>query len=511
MRITILFIFFAAKMYPELKIWVACFAFMSFAAVHSSPAEVKLRSSSGSPPYQRRRIAMYDTASTSMHIAGKMEPLIALLNQSLQLKSKHKHVNGTTETSELVRIDKLGNRTHEESEAFSNDMRKLGAQSFYLKWLLSNDSLPSPVLYRPSFSKSTCEEGKKGTKSLAIIVQDRCETKLSRAMDEKINACDCKLCSDYSGELGTPFDKLRYAESAHVLDDAIVDENGLAKVSETVISVRQCMGSSQMMSDVSQPILSANIVLVATQVWSSAYFHKVVECFSRLAPYLPLLRAREDIMVHVPNTDYTTTWFAERLGIQRDRLISGTVSAAKLILPGGCGCGGTPTLRAQLLHRELGADETSQEELVDGRFRRHVLILKRSKSRQLPSHSDLKKRLTMLAHKYGRQVLEFSDDTDMNHDRTRFLFNRADVIIAGHGAGLTNILHSRRGTVVIEALCETIHMNLCYASLASQLGMRYHGIVANKPGCPSQINVDLSEILDAAASALEYMSRKSTT
>lgn len=53
------------------------------------------------------------------------------------------------------------------------------------------------------------------------------------------------------------------------------------------------------------------------------------------------------------------------------------------------------------------------------------------------------------------------------------LFGSADVIVAPHGAGLTNLLFCRPGTAVVELFPPT-YINPCYWVLSDHLGLRYH-------------------------------------
>jgi capsular polysaccharide biosynthesis protein len=55
----------------------------------------------------------------------------------------------------------------------------------------------------------------------------------------------------------------------------------------------------------------------------------------------------------------------------------------------------------------------------------------------------------------------------------RSLFSSADIIVAPHGAGLTNLLFCRPGTAVVEIFPPT-YINPCYWVLSDHLGLRYH-------------------------------------
>ena len=56
------------------------------------------------------------------------------------------------------------------------------------------------------------------------------------------------------------------------------------------------------------------------------------------------------------------------------------------------------------------------------------------------------------------------------------LFRNADIIVAPHGAGLTNIGFSRPGTVVIELMMDS-YCNWCYRRLAALKAIRYRCVM----------------------------------
>ena len=56
------------------------------------------------------------------------------------------------------------------------------------------------------------------------------------------------------------------------------------------------------------------------------------------------------------------------------------------------------------------------------------------------------------------------------------IFGRALMVVAPHGAGLSNLIFCQPGTYVIEALCSD--NPLCYLWTAQILGHRWHGIMA---------------------------------
>lgn len=56
------------------------------------------------------------------------------------------------------------------------------------------------------------------------------------------------------------------------------------------------------------------------------------------------------------------------------------------------------------------------------------------------------------------------------------LFQEADVIVGPHGAGLTNLVFCKRGTIIIEIFSPAF-MNVCYWSLSDHLGLSYRYLI----------------------------------
>ncbi|MGB0562738.1 MAG: glycosyltransferase family 61 protein [Spirulinaceae cyanobacterium] len=67
------------------------------------------------------------------------------------------------------------------------------------------------------------------------------------------------------------------------------------------------------------------------------------------------------------------------------------------------------------------------------------------------------------------------------------LFNRAKVIVAPHGAGLTNLVFCAPGTTVIEIFSPN-YVNACYYALSQQLGLNYYYLIGE--GQPPPAGVD---------------------
>lgn len=70
------------------------------------------------------------------------------------------------------------------------------------------------------------------------------------------------------------------------------------------------------------------------------------------------------------------------------------------------------------------------------------------------------------------------------------LFHAANVVVAPHGAGLTNIVFCQPGTKVIEFF-SPLYVNVCYWSLANQVGLDYYYILGKGKKPPEGVDLHL--------------------
>ena len=90
------------------------------------------------------------------------------------------------------------------------------------------------------------------------------------------------------------------------------------------------------------------------------------------------------------------------------------------------------------------------------------------------------------------------------------LFYRARLIIAPHGAGLSNIIFSKPGTTIIEVHC-TNQIRVAFRLLSLRLGMRYYGTMTTAPGSLSPrcnkegVTIDMNEFKRVLFSISQYL------
>ncbi len=69
------------------------------------------------------------------------------------------------------------------------------------------------------------------------------------------------------------------------------------------------------------------------------------------------------------------------------------------------------------------------------------------------------------------------------------LFGSAEIVVGSHGAGLTNIVFCREGTVVIDLFAPT-YVNPCYWVVSEACGLSYFYLVGDGARPPDGIDPD---------------------
>jgi hypothetical protein len=131
-----------------------------------------------------------------------------------------------------------------------------------------------------------------------------------------------------------------------------------------------------------------------------------------------------------------------------------------------------------------------------------VLIIRQSpfsKSRNIPRsiYEIMRKELDRLVANTNLQVEVFDDKDNVSFADTLKMFHRARLIVGIHGAGLTNMIHSKPGTYVVEMLCQQPETSLGLFMLTSVLGNHYHAVPLT--GCQFNATVNVKQLIDVTA------------
>jgi len=267
-------------------------------------------------------------------------------------------------------------------------------------------------------------------------------------------------------------------------------------------------------------------VFVISQDFGDQFYHNTIENLPRLALYVDFLKRNPNIRIH-----YRESSAAKKLmtlyGLDPSRLVAGDVSADIVYLPHGGGCCGyhgcilclqvmadyfksfgmslikshyfTISIPYSFIQNSMLPETTNKIDNVNQSvmYPRNIVLLKRSgsKIRYLQNHDEVEEVVRNLTSEYKYTFKLYSDTPLPSLNETLNIFHNAAVVIAPHGAGLSNLVMVPTGADVIEVL-NKIDIVLCYHALAYQLGHRWHGMIS-KTAAPALIvnATDLGEVL----------------
>ncbi|EKX43942.1 hypothetical protein GUITHDRAFT_72693 [Guillardia theta CCMP2712] len=285
--------------------------------------------------------------------------------------------------------------------------------------------------------------------------------------------------------------------SLAILSDAIVQPDGNAQNGSYFIITKGCSSLSGSPTK-SKPSHVYDKVATISHYWGEGYYHFFGENLVRLPmaiEYLSSIREKS-YMVHVKTKNQFTQSALALLGISSSRLVDGLVGAKTLYIPEPTPCG-TPSapalrlMRMSLLRAALGGQDPEQAERRESNNKCVVMVVQRRKaSRSISNHEELVKAL-----REGLEGCEVRVHDGKGEVREQLMqFRQAKIVVGPHGAGLSNMIACRVGTVVVEFLPAEKHVNVCYMAMALKLMLRYIGITpegATQWG-PMTVNVSLA-------------------
>ena len=253
-----------------------------------------------------------------------------------------------------------------------------------------------------------------------------------------------------------------------IFQDAFVDKEGNVCVGNHCLQSKSCnqvyYQKSKSISGDGMNVASAIYVISENQGYG--FFHYLMENWIRLFAGLEFLQAHPEIKIHVINSRIRFVEESIRfLGLDIERMITGNYFSKVVFFPEPVGCGSPPrdlVLKARkVIHSQIKLTIANTKQ---------ILVIKRQGGRAISNHRNLVK---ALQRKFGAEyaVKTFTGGTFLSAMK---IFASSDIIIAPHGAGLSNIIACKTGTVVIEVLLEGKLLNLCYMYLGVKLNLKYN-------------------------------------
>jgi capsular polysaccharide biosynthesis protein len=240
-------------------------------------------------------------------------------------------------------------------------------------------------------------------------------------------------------------------------------------------------------------------VVVLTQFWGEGYFHFLLENLPRLFPVLDMVISDPRIKIHVPigGGGSFIPYLLESLGIERHRLVTGNVEADVVVYPETVQCGSPKLVQLSALRSMLefvGTRGICPQLAFSKRF---ILVVSREGgARNIVNQRELVDALIRNTNNIDVEVRVFRPQPldKCSHHRDMQIFKNSLVVVAPHGAGLSNIILANPGMVVIEI--QTSNINMCYMDIALRLGLRHFVIVDEKATHSTSLTADIPRILD---------------
>lgn len=292
----------------------------------------------------------------------------------------------------------------------------------------------------------------------------------------------------------------------HVIREAVVDSGGNVYSGPVKIPFHSCFRQThllQRLSAASDVRTKIDEVFVLSMGFARKnFYHTTVQMLAKATFYAKFLSDHPSVVLHVRHNMTYQTDILRVMGI-RNRLITGTVESRLAYLPQGTGCA-QQTFYTQHMSRTFQKYVSNHLKPPD----KPVLLLIHRAKRGLARNDVIVDMMTSYARLYGYDFRLFSDTPSLpSFNATMELFYGARVIVAPHGAGLTNLLFSRPGAFLLEVSRPPPHMYPCYYQLAHALGLRYHTMTAIK-ACPKNEKCELLVDVEYVNATLQYVMQR---
>lgn len=208
-------------------------------------------------------------------------------------------------------------------------------------------------------------------------------------------------------------------------------------------------------------------VITITHQYGNAVYHSIIECLAKMGYFIPEIINDKSIKIHIMCS--ASKMYLKLLGFDDERIVSGNIYVKKLlVLEKGKDCGYPPPSLHLFSLRYYLRLKIKSKPIYD------IVIIKRLSTnyrkgrREIINFEEVYK--TLCQNFLSYKVVIFYPNTTFNE--TINYFRHAKLIVAPHGAGLSNIIISNSDCKIIEFYTN----NFCYFTLATTLGLNYYGM-----------------------------------
>ena len=288
---------------------------------------------------------------------------------------------------------------------------------------------------------------------------------------------------------------LRYSFFAHVIIDGVITPAGDVVIGLTKITSNGCAPDNQIWNGTKE----YDEVFAASQVWAvHSFYHLIIEGLTKMAIMLKFLRDNPSIRVHVAKRSRQVEQVFEVLGLNPERIVTGHSRGKVVYWPRPTNCYEAPLPDLQIIAEEYKRYIVSTSNDVS---RNSVVYIRRIHDRRFERNDEIEKQTQQISEKYGLRFELFPEDPQLSLNETMYMFYRAKVIVAPHGAGLLNMQYCRRATIIVEAI-DNLSNCPCFLLMAHTLGHRYHAVGAT--GGRTIVRVNVKEFINSVEFHIKY-------
>lgn len=179
----------------------------------------------------------------------------------------------------------------------------------------------------------------------------------------------------------------------------------------------------------------------------SSVYHEVIDCISRIIPFLNWAIINKDYYIVISKSRYKNDIgkaILNLLGFDSSRIIEKDVIVEKALIPTPFYCCGSSTPILQKF-RSIIRKNLVKMNIMNGK--KYILFVERTKTRVIIEMKELIKKVREEFYNYDIKIYK---DTEQNNTVIFNLFYYANIVIAHHGAGLTNFIFCNKNTIVME-------------------------------------------------------------
>lgn len=256
-------------------------------------------------------------------------------------------------------------------------------------------------------------------------------------------------------------------------------------------------------------------VVTLTEFWESNYYHWLFQVLPRM--YLVERVGLRPDYLYVEYEQEFQKQSLEMMGYKKEQIINSRqyeiLSPTNLIVPSVVGIPGiAPGWACEYLRETFLKQKLVKKHDFESYQKRIYISRASARCRKVENEEEV----VNVLKKFEFQVIEL--ETLSFIDQVN-LFNSADIVIAPHGSGLSNIVFCRTGTKVIEIFSPE-YVNPCYWYIGQECDLDYYYLIGDgdpfrerEPGegwfwdgmqCGKDISVDLDRLrktLDSACSS----------